>query len=104
MRAPERHRFASSPFCCADCNSSCLQGRRCLHPRPAGSCFVRPVTAATPLPNGIELRDGVHVMQHYSAARRCSADSRIGHAALPEDASWAVLPEARTASVSRHTG
>ena len=57
------------------------------------------VTQATTLDSGIELRDGTLLMQ-ITAMRddviRLRA-SRTG--TLPEDASWAVLPEARAASV-----
>jgi len=57
------------------------------------------ITSATPLANGVELRDGELTMR-ITALRedvlRVRA-SRTG--ALPEDASWAVLPEARSASV-----
>jgi alpha-glucosidase len=58
------------------------------------------VTSVTPLANGIELRDGVLIMS-ITALRddvvRIRA-SRTG--VLPEDASWAVLPEARSAMVA----
>jgi alpha-glucosidase len=62
------------------------------------SSFSR-ITQATPLANGIELRDG-RLLLRITAMRddvlRLRA-SRTG--TLPEDASWAVLPEARAASV-----
>ena len=64
----------------------------------SSSSFSR-ITSAKPLPNGIELRDGPLTMR-ITALRddvlRIRA-SRTG--VLPEDASWAVLPEARSASV-----
>jgi len=58
------------------------------------------VTSLTSLPNGIELRDGALVMRIVALrddVLRIRA-SRTG--VLPEDASWAVLPEARSASVA----
>jgi alpha-glucosidase len=58
------------------------------------------ITSATPLPNGVEVHDGTLLMR-VTALRpdvlRIRA-SRTG--ALPEDASWAVLPGARSASTS----
>jgi alpha-glucosidase len=59
--------------------------------------FAR-VTAATPLPNGLELRDGALLLR-ITALREDVIrirGSRTG--VLPEDASWAVLPQARRAS------
>ena len=61
--------------------------------------FAR-VTAVTPLPSGIELRDGELIMR-ITALRDDVLRIRAGRkGALPEDASWAVLPEARSASVA----
>jgi alpha-glucosidase len=58
------------------------------------------VTAAKALDNGIELRSGAAIMQ-ITALRDDVLRVRVGPAgALPEDASWAVLPEARTAKVT----
>ena len=57
------------------------------------------VTGVTPLPNGIELRDGpllVRITALRDDVIRIRA-SRNG--VLPEDASWAVLPQARSSSV-----
>jgi alpha-glucosidase len=65
------------------------------------SGFVRldRVTASRPTPNGIEIRCGAAVMQ-ITALRDDVLRVRMGPAGqLPEDASWAVLPTARTASV-----
>ena len=65
----------------------------------ASVSFAR-VTAARPLPNGVELRDGPLVMQ-ITALRDDVLRVRAGRdGKLPEDASWAVLPEARSAVVS----
>jgi len=64
--------------------------------------FVRldRVTASRALPNGIELRSGSAVVQ-ITALRDDVLRMRVGPAgALPEDASWAVLPASRTASVN----
>ena len=58
------------------------------------------ITQATPLDNGIELRDGTLLMQ-ITAMRDDVIRLRASHTgALPEDASWAVLPDARAASVA----
>ncbi len=57
------------------------------------------VTNATPLPNGIELRDGELVLR-VIALRDDVLRIRAGNGVLPEDASWAVLPDARTASIT----
>ncbi len=64
--------------------------------------FVRldRVTASHPLPNGIEVRSGTAAMQ-ITALRDDVLRVRVGPAGqLPEDASWAVLPSSRTATVS----
>ncbi len=58
------------------------------------------VTGLQPLVNGVELRDGGLVMR-ISALRDDVLRIRMGRdGKLPEDASWAVLPEARAAAVS----
>jgi alpha-glucosidase len=66
------------------------------------SGFVRldRVTASRATSNGIEIRCGAAIMQ-ISALRDDVLRVRVGAAGqLPEDASWAVLPVARTASVA----
>jgi alpha-glucosidase len=56
------------------------------------------VTSVGPLSNGIELHDGSLTMR-ITALRDDVLRIRASHTAvLPEDASWAVLPEARSAS------
>jgi alpha-glucosidase len=50
------------------------------------------------LPNGVELHDGNLVMR-IVALRDDVIRIRAGISQLPEDASWAVLPESRTSSV-----
>ena len=58
------------------------------------------VTAARQLPNGIEIRSGSAVMQ-VTALRKDLLRVRVDPAgSLPEDASWAVLQDARKASVA----
>ena len=58
------------------------------------------ITSVTPLANGIELRDGRLTMQ-ITALRDDVLRIRASRTdVLPEDASWAVLAEARTASVA----
>ncbi|HEY2859766.1 MAG TPA: TIM-barrel domain-containing protein [Terracidiphilus sp.] len=68
---------------------------------PQKSAFVRldRVTASRPIPNGIEIHFGPAIMQ-IEALREDVLRFRVGPAGqLPEDASWAVLPEAREAGV-----
>ena len=58
------------------------------------------VTASKPLENGIELHSGPAVMT-ITALRDDVLRVRVGpEGTLPEDASWAVLPEARAAKVT----
>jgi alpha-glucosidase len=64
--------------------------------------FVRldRVTASRAISNGIEIRSGAAVMT-ITALRDDVLRVRVGPAGqLPEDASWAVLPASRTASVA----
>ena len=64
--------------------------------------FVRldRVTGSRMLADGIEIRSGAAVMQ-ITALRDDVVRVRVGPAGqLPEDASWAVLPSSRTATVS----
>src|SRR5580692_265431 len=66
------------------------------------TAFVRldRVTASRPLNNGIEIRSGAAIMQ-ITALRDDVVRVRVGPLGqLPEDASWAVLPASRTASVA----
>lgn len=56
-------------------------------------------SGAVPLPNGIQIRSGAAI-EEIVALRDDVLRIRIGpNKVLPEDASWAVLPEARKASV-----
>ena len=67
-----------------------------------GPDFVRldRVTASHALPDGIEIDSGGAVMQ-ITALREGVVWVRVGpRGVLPEDASWAVLPASRTASVT----
>jgi alpha-glucosidase len=65
-----------------------------------GSVRLERVTASHPLPNGIEIRSGTAVMQ-VTALRDDLVRMRVGPLGqLPEDASWAVLPSSRTATVN----
>jgi len=58
------------------------------------------VTASKALDNGIALHSGSAVME-ITALRDDVIRVRVGpEGTLPEDASWAVLPEARTAKVT----
>ncbi len=56
------------------------------------------VTSFQPLRDGIELRSGSATLR-ITALRADILRIRIAPGALPEDASWAVLPDARTKSV-----
>jgi len=65
---------------------------------PPVLCFS-PITHSTPLANGIEMRNGKMLMR-ITALRDDVLRVRVARdGVLPEDASWAVLPEARSASV-----
>jgi alpha-glucosidase len=58
------------------------------------------ITASKALDNGIELHSGPAVME-ITALHDDVLRVRVGpEGTLPEDASWAVLPEARTAKVT----
>ena len=72
---------------------------------PLAAQTVQPVTTLDavsgfqPLPNGIEVRAGSAVLR-ITAVRDDILRMRIApDAKLPEDASWAVIPASRTASV-----
>src|SRR5579862_416614 len=57
---------------------------------------LQSVTGSKPLANGIEIHSGTAVMQ-ITALRENVLRVRVGpDGHLPEDASWAVLPEARS--------
>ena len=58
------------------------------------------ITAVTPLSNGIELRDGP-LLLHITALRDDVLRIRASrNGILPEDASWAVLPQARISAIA----
>jgi alpha-glucosidase len=58
------------------------------------------VTAVTPLPNGIELRDGPLLLRITALRDDVLRIRASRNGVLPEDASWAVLPQARSASIA----
>jgi alpha-glucosidase len=67
---------------------------------PSDSADFSRVTSVQPLANGIELHDGPLIMR-ITALRDDVIRIRASRSGvLPEDASWAVLPEARGASVT----
>jgi alpha-glucosidase len=66
-------------------------------PQPAST--LDSVTASKPLPDGIELQAG-SVVVRLTAVRDDIIRVRIAPDSLPEDASWAVLPEAHGKSVN----
>jgi alpha-glucosidase len=69
-------------------------------PPHAGFVRLERVTASRALANGIEIRSGAALMR-ITALRDDVLRLRVGpQGQLPEDASWAVLATARTASVS----
>ncbi len=66
----------------------------------AGFVRLDRVTASRAISNGIEIHAGAAVMQ-VTALRDDVLRVRVGPTGqLPEDASWAVLPASRTASVA----
>ncbi len=68
---------------------------------PAGSSItvLDRITASEPLPSGVRLRSGKAIVE-ITALRDDVIRVRVGpEGTLPEDASWAVLPAARTAHV-----
>ena len=74
----------------------------CAQATPSGSADTLSfagITSATALTNGVELHDGRLVLR-ITALRDDVLRIRAGKDVLPEDASWAVLPEARAASVA----
>ena len=77
-------------------------GRSLLAQAPMQPIVLNHVTAAHPLPNGIELRSGSAILR-ITALRDDLLRLRVGPSGtLPEDASWAVLPSSRTSSVVVH--
>jgi alpha-glucosidase len=67
--------------------------------QPAPTLSFDHITDVAPLANGIELHDGLLVIR-ITALRNDVLRIRAGNGTLPEDASWAVLPEARSTSVA----
>jgi alpha-glucosidase len=77
-----------------------LPGRADAHRPPAESVRLNRVTGSRALDDGIEIRDGHAVMQ-VTALRDDVLRVRVGPGGtLPEDASWAVLAEARASKVT----
>jgi alpha-glucosidase len=71
-----------------------------LQTSSSGVTALTRVTASHPLANGIELNSGTAVMR-ITALRDDVIRVRVGpHGQLPEDASWAVLPQARASNVA----
>jgi alpha-glucosidase len=86
-------------FLCSTLASVCA----CTQTRPSGPVEIlrfSTVTSTAPLPNGIEIHDGALTMC-ITALRDDVLRIRASRtAALAEDSSWAVLPEARTAAIA----
>src|SRR5690349_8508546 len=74
-----------------------LYGQAAASPSPA--LIVDAVTNSKPLPEGIEVQAGAAILR-ITALRDDIIRVRIAPDALPEDASWAVVPEARSKSVN----
>jgi len=89
----------SSLFLCAVLASVCA-GAQTLPANPVGVASFSSVSSAAPLVNGVELHDGRLVMQITALRDDVLRIRASGTGVLPEDASWAVLAEARSASVS----
>jgi alpha-glucosidase len=71
-------------------------------PVPSQKLFtvLQVVTGSKPLSNGIEIRSGEAILQ-ITALRDDVLRVRVGpHGRLPEDSSWAVLPNSRVASTT----
>ncbi len=69
-------------------------------PQKQGFVRLDRVTASRPIPNGIEIRSGPAILQ-ITALRDDVVRVRVGPAGqLPEDASWAVLPDSRTSTAN----
>jgi len=99
MFAPRVNAF-SLAFLLVSATGSFRAGAQAVQASPAPTLSFSSITSAAPLPNGIELRDGLLTM-HITALRDDVLRLRASRTtALPEDASWAVLPEVRTASVA----
>ena len=89
--------FAVSRFLLAIVSSALVIAPAWAAPAEATRTALRleRVTAAKALENGVEFHSGPAVMQ-ITALRDDVIRVRVGPAGtLPEDASWAVLPEAR---------
>ena len=76
-----------------------LYGQAAASQSPA--LILDAVTNSKPLPDGIEVQAGPAIMR-ITALRDDIVRVRIAPEALPEDASWAVLPESRSKSVNVH--
>jgi alpha-glucosidase len=88
-----------SLFLCAAIAGVCAGAQTRPASSPGVASFAA-VTSATPLPNGIELHDGVLILQITALRDDVLRVRASGTGVLPEDASWAVLAAARAASVS----
>ncbi len=76
-----------------------LYGQAAASQSPA--LILDAVTNSKPLPDGLEVQAGPAIMR-ITALRDDIVRVRIAPEALPEDASWAVLPESRSKSVNVH--
>src|SRR5436190_1406113 len=76
-----------------------LYGQAAASQSPA--LILDAVTDSKPLPDGLEVQAGPAIMR-ITALRDDIIRVRIAPEALPEDASWAVLPESRSKSVNVH--
>ncbi|HKU28666.1 MAG TPA: TIM-barrel domain-containing protein, partial [Candidatus Sulfotelmatobacter sp.] len=84
-------------FAAASLAAICLSAQTAELPTP--TVVLDAVTNSKPLSDGIEIQAGSIVMR-ITALRDDIIRVRIAPDALPEDASWAVLPEARSKSMN----
>jgi len=91
LRTIARHKVIQ--ICGAFCAVSLMMAALSLHAQSADAIYKA-------LPNGVEVESGGHLLR-VTALSESLLRVRMGkEKSLPEDASWAVLPAARTASVA----
>jgi alpha-glucosidase len=104
----KQYRITSIVFFAFFCSCCSICAEQVTHPGDSGTAnpaaarlrVLQSVTSSKSLENGIEIRSGEAIMQ-IKALREDVLRVRVGRDGdLPEDASWAVLPEARSRSLS----
>lgn len=66
----------------------------------SGSCLAQNAAKFSALPNGVEVRAGSTILRITALKENVLRVREAAAGVLPEDASWAVLPEARAAKVA----